>query len=87
MSKSIGLEGLRRNLSQVIGEVKYGGQTYIIQSYGSPTAVLMSIDKYQRLTTSLKPHGEPIHIVSPHLADPAQAADFELEIVEEPPHG
>jgi hypothetical protein len=46
--------------------------------------VLMGIGKYQQLTAMpLEPHGKPVRIVSPRLADPAQAADFELEMVEE----
>lgn len=84
MSKSIGLEKLRRNLSHVIGEVKYGEQTYIIESYGHPMAVLLSIDEYEQLTTiSAERRDQPSRVVTPHLADPSQAVDFELEVVEE----
>lgn len=84
MSVSIGLQALRRNLSRVIGEVTYGRQTYIIESYGRPTAVLLSIDDYRRLTTvSLETQVKPARIVSPRLVNPAQAADFELEVVDE----
>ncbi len=84
MAVSIGLQALRRNLSRVIGEVAYGKRTYIIESYGRPTAVLISIDEYRRLTNaSLETQTQPARIVSPRLANPAQAVDFELEVVEE----
>jgi len=85
MSESIGLQALRRKLSQVIGEVTYGRRTYIIESYGRPAAVLLNIDEYRRLTAvPLETQIKPARIVSPRLMNPAQAADFELEVIEEP---
>lgn len=84
MTESIGLEKLRRNLSQVIGKVRYGSETYIIESYGQPTAVLLSIDEYEQFTSvALEMQGRPARIVSPRLADPAQIEDFELDVIEE----
>lgn len=84
MSKSIALQALRRDLSRVIGEVTYGEQTYTIESYGRPVAVLLSIDAYRRLTAiTLEPEARPARIISPRLANPAQAIDFELEVLAE----
>lgn len=86
MSKSISLQSLRRNLSQVMGEVAYGGETYIIDSYGRPTAALVNIDAYWRLSgLSAEAQDRPARVVSPRLVDPTKAADFELEVLEEQP--
>jgi len=87
MPRTIALQAFRRHLSRVIGEVTYGGETYIIESYGRPAAVLLGMEEYRRLQAI--PLGEgttPARIVSPRLADPSQAKDFELEVVEEGSH-
>lgn len=87
MPKSISLQALRRNLSRVIGDVSYAKEAYLVETYGRPVAVLLSIDEYQRLQTiPLAPPATPVRILSPRLADRAQARDFELEVVEPGPH-
>lgn len=87
MPKSISLQTLRRHLSRVIGEVSYGKEAYLVESYGRPVAMLMSIDEYERLTTiTLEPAATPVRLLTPHLANPAQARDFELDVREEEPH-
>jgi len=84
MPKTIALQVLRRRLSQVMGEVTYGRETYIIESYGRPAAVLLSVDEYQRLQTlALELEVQPTRIISPRLADPSQASNFELEVMPE----
>ena len=84
MPKTIGLQALRRRLSQVMGEVTYGEETYVIKSYGRPAAVLLWVDEYQRLRTiALEPGEHRARIISPRLADPTQAKDFELEVIPE----
>ena len=79
MPKAIGLQSFRRNLSRVLGEVTYAGETYIIESYGRPAAVLVSQDEYQRLTRHSR-KAAAARIWSPRLVNPAQARDFELEV-------
>ena len=87
MAKTIALQAFRRHLSQVMGEVTYGGETYIIESYGRPAAVLLGMEEYRRLQAILLgERATPVRIVSPRLADPSQAKDFELEVVEEGSH-
>ena len=81
MPKTIGLQALRRRLSQVMGEVAYGDEIYLIESYGRPAAVLLNVDEYRRLQTiALEPGEQRARIISPRLADPNQAKDFELEV-------
>jgi len=87
MPKTIALQAFRRHLSQVMGEVTYGGETYIIESYRRPAAVLLNIDGYRRLqATPLGERVTPARIISPRLANPAQAKDFELEVMVEGTH-
>ena len=84
MTKTIGLQALHRHLDQVVGDVISEGQTYVIESAGHPAAVLLNIDEYQRLQTAIQvPETSPDRLMSPRLADPAQAADFELEVIPE----
>ncbi len=87
MPKTITLQAFRRSLSRVIGEVTYGGETYIIEGYGHPAAVLLGMEQYRRLkAVSLGEGTTPARIVSPRPADPSQAKDFELEVIEENSH-
>jgi len=84
MPKTIALQALRRRLTQVMGEVTYGGEIYIIESYGHPAAVLLSVDEYQRLQTVVpETEARRAHIISPRLVDPTQAKDFDLEVAPE----
>lgn len=84
MPKTIGMQALRHRLSKVMGEVTYGRETYIIKSYGRPAAVLLGVDEYQRLQAiALEPGEQRARIISPRLADPTQAKDFELEVIPE----
>ncbi len=82
--KSIALQTLRRDLSRIIGEVTYGGRTYIIEQYGRPAAVLLSIDEFRRLQSEApEAERQPARILSPHLADRSRVGDFDLQVIEE----
>jgi prevent-host-death family protein len=84
MPKSIDVQTLCRDLSQVLDEVASSRQIYIVESSGRPTAILLSMDEYGRLqASSPEQESTPARIVSPRLVNPAQITDFELEIVEE----
>lgn len=39
----------REHLSEVIGRARYGGEDTILTHYGSPAAVVVSFERYQRL--------------------------------------
>ena len=82
MSKSIAMQALRHDLSRIVGEVAYGDQTYVIDSYGRPAAVLISVQHFERLTSiSVGRASEtPPRIASPRLVDAAAAADFEMDV-------
>ncbi len=84
MPKSIAMQTLRRDLSRVMGEVAHGDQTYVIDSYGRPTAVLISVHQFERLTsiTIAQRAESPPRMASPRLVDPAKASDFEMVVTE-----
>lgn len=88
MPKTIAMQELRHNLSRVVGEVAYGDQTYVIDSYGRPAAVLISIKQFERLNSIPSdvsvdlPAGVPRRVASPRLAESTQASDFEMEVTE-----
>ncbi len=46
MEKKISAYEARRQLGNLINEVQYGGDTYIIERHGQPAAVLVSVDDY-----------------------------------------
>lgn len=39
----------REHLSEVVGRARYGGEDTILTHYGSPAAVVISFERYQRL--------------------------------------
>lgn len=49
MEKTIGLQTLRQELSRVIGRIYHAQESYIVELYGKPAAVVLNIAEYQRL--------------------------------------
>jgi prevent-host-death family protein len=49
----INLSELRPRLTEMIGEVRYGGQKVIIWRHGRPVAALMSMDDFARVWDEL----------------------------------
>jgi prevent-host-death family protein len=39
----------RDHISELVGRARYGGEETILTHYGSPAAVVISFEKYQRL--------------------------------------
>ncbi|MBO0822286.1 MAG: type II toxin-antitoxin system Phd/YefM family antitoxin [Actinobacteria bacterium] len=39
----------REHISELVGRARYGGQATILTHYGSPAAVVISFEEYQRL--------------------------------------
>jgi len=73
----------REHLGEVVGRARYGGQDTILTHYGSPAAVVISFEEYQRLkgaeVLQLPPEIEHVveesrrhpSVTSPGLAAPA----------------
>ena len=47
MAKYISVRELRKNLANVISDVKAHYERYVVSKHGEPEAVLMSIDDYE----------------------------------------
>jgi prevent-host-death family protein len=42
----------REHISELVGRARYGGEPTILTHYGSPAAVVISFEEYQRLRQS-----------------------------------
>lgn len=57
MAKTIGIAKAREGLSDLINEVAFGGERYIVERRGKPLAAVINADEYQRLTELLAEAG------------------------------
>lgn len=49
MIRTIGMTEAKSKLSELVGQVAYGGQQFILERRGRPMAVLISLEEYRRL--------------------------------------
>ena len=49
MDKSISMVEAKSELADLVGQVAYGGERFVLQRRGRPMAVLISVDEYRRL--------------------------------------
>jgi prevent-host-death family protein len=57
MPKTIGIAKAREGLADLINEVAYGGERYVVERRGKPLAALIGVDEYQQLTELLAKGG------------------------------
>ena len=57
MPKTIGIAKAREGLSDLINEVAYGGERYVVERRGKPLAALIGADEYQQLPDLLAEGG------------------------------
>jgi prevent-host-death family protein len=48
MARTIGMAEAKSKLSDLVGQVAYGGQEFVLERRGRPMAVLISLDEYRR---------------------------------------
>jgi len=48
MDRTIGTTELRQKLTDVLLDVREGGETYVIQTFGRPQAVIVNLEEFQR---------------------------------------
>lgn len=48
MERSIGATSLRQRLTDILQAVREQGETYIIETFGRPQAVIISLDEYRQ---------------------------------------
>jgi prevent-host-death family protein len=57
MAKTIGIAKAREGLSDLINEVAFGGERYVVERRGKPLAALIGADEYRQLTELLAEAG------------------------------
>jgi prevent-host-death family protein len=49
MTQTVSMAEAKSKLSEIVGQVKYGGKEYILERRGQPMAVLISLETYEQL--------------------------------------
>ena len=49
MERTIGMAEAKSKLAELVGQVKYGGDHFVLERRGQPMAVLVSVAEYERL--------------------------------------
>lgn len=57
MEYTVGMAEAKSKLAKLVGQVKYGGNRYILERRGQPMAVLIGVEEYERLHAGAA--GEP----------------------------
>lgn len=52
MERVVGMAEAKARLAELVGQVKYGGETFVLQRRGQPMAVLVGVDEFERLQTA-----------------------------------
>lgn len=56
MERAVGMAEAKSKLSELVGQAKYGGETFILQRRGQPMAVLIGVDEFERLQMAAQPN-------------------------------
>jgi prevent-host-death family protein len=57
MAKTIGIAKAREELADLVNQVAFGGERYVVERRGKPLAVLIGADEYRQLTELLADAG------------------------------
>ena len=49
MEYTVGMAEAKSKLAELVGQVKYGGNHYILERRGQPMAVLIGVEEYERM--------------------------------------
>lgn len=49
MEQAVGMAEAKSKLAELVGQVKYGGNRYILERRGQPMAMLFGIEEYEQL--------------------------------------
>lgn len=66
MERTIGMAEAKSKLAELVGQVKYGGDHFVLERRGQPMAVLVSVAEYERLQTQASAAAQP-QPLSPEL--------------------
>lgn len=69
----VGMAEAKSKLAELVGQVKFGGQHFILERRGRPMAVLISVEEYESLKRQPSGAGEQESPLSPELRRRQQA--------------
>ena len=52
MEQAIGMTEAKSKLSELVGQARFGGETFVLQRRGQPMAVLIGVNEFKRLQAS-----------------------------------
>ena len=61
MERTVGMAEAKSRLAELVGQVKYGGETVILQRRGQSLAVLVGVEEFQRLQAAADLPGAETH--------------------------
>jgi len=61
MEQTVGMAEAKSRLAELVGQVKYGGDTFVLQRRGQPMAVLVGVEEFQRLRAAADQPGAESH--------------------------
>ena len=68
MARVVGMVEAKTKLAELVGQVKFGGQRFVLERRGRPMAVLISVDEYESLKAQAAGRGESdVSPLSPEL--------------------
>jgi prevent-host-death family protein len=73
MERTVGMAEAKSRLAELVGQVKYGGETFILQRRGEPMAVLVSVAEFERLQAAAHSGAESLSPLPPQLLHRQQA--------------
>ena len=75
MERIVGMAEAKSKLAELVGQVKYGGDHFVLERRGQPMAILISVEEYARLHIQSLPPVRSMATLVPDADDkPAQAA-------------
>jgi prevent-host-death family protein len=57
----------KSKLAELVGQVKYGGQRFVLERRGRPMAVLISVDEYERIKDRAPNRHSEVSALPPRL--------------------
>lgn len=68
MEQIVGMAEAKARLAELVGQVKYGGETFVLQRRGQPMAVLIGVEEFERLlAASARSGADPLSPLPPAL--------------------
>ncbi len=67
MERIVGMAEAKSKLAELVGQVKYGRDHYILERRGQPMAVLVSVEEFERLTAQASAAAPEHPVLSPEV--------------------